>query len=125
MQKELPDDIKVAFEFDQSPYVTRAISSLTTEGILGALLTGLMVLIFLRDWRSALVVILNIPLAILFSIEVTCLVVVVCNYKGQNYFRAHAMLLIVSIENTDRIRPVSDQDRSVDNSTHIYGMYLN
>ncbi len=68
MQKELPDDIQVAFEFDQSPYVTRAISSLTTEGILGAFLTGLMVLIFLRDWRSALVVIVNIPLAILFSI---------------------------------------------------------
>lgn len=68
MQKELPSDIKVSFEFDQSPYVTRAISSLATEGFLGALLTGLMVLLFLRDWRSALVVVLNIPLAILFSI---------------------------------------------------------
>ncbi len=68
MQKELPDDIQVAFEFDQSTYVTRAIASLTAEGMLGACLTGLMVLLFLRDWRSALVVILNIPLAILFSI---------------------------------------------------------
>ena len=68
MQKELPDDIQVAFEFDQSPYVTQAISSLTYEGLLGAFLTGLMVLLFLRDWRSALVVVANIPLAILFSI---------------------------------------------------------
>jgi multidrug efflux pump subunit AcrB len=68
MQKELPDDIQVAFEFDQSPYVTRAIGSLATEGILGAVLTGLMVLLFLRDWRSALVVVLNIPLAILSAI---------------------------------------------------------
>ncbi len=68
MQKELPDDIKVSFEFDQSPYVTRAIASLATEGFLGAMLTGLMVLLFLRDWRSAIVVVLNIPLAILFSI---------------------------------------------------------
>lgn len=68
MQKELPDDIKVSFEFDQSPYVTRAIQSLATEGTLGALLTGLMVLIFLRDWRSATVVVLNIPLAILAAI---------------------------------------------------------
>ncbi len=68
MQKELPDDIQVAFEFDQSPYVTRAIGSLATEGILGAVLTGLMVLLFLRDWRSALVVVLNIPLAILAAI---------------------------------------------------------
>ena len=68
MQKELPDDIQVAFEFDQSPYVTRAIGSLATEGILGAILTGLMVLLFLRDWRSALIVVLNIPLAILSAI---------------------------------------------------------
>ena len=68
MQKELPSDIQVAFEFDQSPYVTRAITSLATEGILGAVLTGLMVLLFLRDWRSALVVVLNIPLAILSAI---------------------------------------------------------
>lgn len=68
MQKELPDDIQVAFEFDQSPYVTGAIGSLAIEGILGAVLTGLMVLLFLRDWRSALVVVLNIPLAILAAI---------------------------------------------------------
>ncbi|HRA90189.1 MAG TPA: efflux RND transporter permease subunit, partial [Planctomycetaceae bacterium] len=68
MQKELPDDIQVAFEFDQSPYVTRAIGSLATEGMLGAILTGLMVLLFLRDWRSSLVVVLNIPLAILSAI---------------------------------------------------------
>jgi multidrug efflux pump subunit AcrB len=68
MQAELPEDIKVAFEFDQSPYVTRAIQSLATEGILGAVLTGLMVLVFLRDWRSALVVVMNIPIAIIASI---------------------------------------------------------
>ena len=68
MQKELPDDIHVSFEFDQSPYVTRAINSLWNEGLLGACLTGLMVLVFLRDWRSALVVVLNIPLAIMSAI---------------------------------------------------------
>lgn len=68
MQSALPDDIQVSFEFDQSPYVTRAINSLLTEGVLGAMLTGLMVLVFLRDWRSALVVVLNIPLAIMASI---------------------------------------------------------
>ena len=35
-----------------------------TEGLIGALLTGLMVLVFLRDWRSVIVVVLNIPLAL-------------------------------------------------------------
>src|SRR5439155_14406278 len=61
----LPPGVKVGYEFDQSPYVTRAIRGLALEGGLGAVLTGLMVLVFLRDWRSALVVVLNIPLSIL------------------------------------------------------------
>ncbi len=64
MQAVLPDDIRVSFEFDQSPTVTNAVRSLATEGALGAVLTGLMVLVFLRDWRSVIVVVLNIPVAI-------------------------------------------------------------
>jgi multidrug efflux pump subunit AcrB len=68
MQAVLPDDIHVSFEFDQTPYVTRAIRALATEGALGAVLTGLMVLVFLRDWRSVLVVVLNIPLALMAAI---------------------------------------------------------
>ncbi|MFI5377721.1 MAG: efflux RND transporter permease subunit [Tepidisphaerales bacterium] len=64
-QSVLPAGVQVSYEFDQSPYVTRAIMGLSEEGLLGAGLTGLMVLLFLRDWRSALVVVLNIPLAIL------------------------------------------------------------
>jgi multidrug efflux pump subunit AcrB len=64
-QRELPPDVKVSYEFDQSPYVTRAITGLALEGALGALLTGVMVLLFLRDWRSALIVVINIPLSLL------------------------------------------------------------
>src|SRR5438477_829240 len=67
-QSVVPADVKVSYEFDQSPYVTRAISGLTMEGALGALLTGLMVLAFLRDWRSALIVVINIPLALLGAV---------------------------------------------------------
>jgi multidrug efflux pump subunit AcrB len=67
-QSVLPDDIKVSYEFDQSPYVTGAIRGLFFEGALGVVLTGLMVLLFLRDWRSSLVVVLNIPLAILAAV---------------------------------------------------------
>lgn len=62
-QSVVPPGVKVSYEFDQSPWVTRAISGLGQEGMLGAVLTGLMVLLFLRDWRSALVVVLNIPLS--------------------------------------------------------------
>jgi multidrug efflux pump subunit AcrB len=68
MQAVLSDDIKVGFEFDQSPFVTRAMWGVVTEAFLGAILTGLMVLLFLRDWRAVIVVVLNIPLALLGAI---------------------------------------------------------
>src|SRR5262249_24120467 len=61
MQKAVDKDIQLRFEFDQSPYVTRAMWGVGTEALLGALLTALMVLLFLRDWRSVVVVVLNIP----------------------------------------------------------------
>ncbi len=67
-QSVLPADVKVSYEFDQSPYVTRAIGGLTLEGALGAVLTGLMILLFLRDWRSAFIVVINIPLSLLSAV---------------------------------------------------------
>jgi multidrug efflux pump subunit AcrB len=67
-QAALPDDVKVSYEFDESPIVYRAIESVGVEGALGAGLTGLMVLLFLRDLRAVIVVVLNIPLALLGSI---------------------------------------------------------
>jgi multidrug efflux pump subunit AcrB len=64
-QKLLPDGIKVSYVFDQSPVVIRSINDLLKEGGLGAILTGIMVLLFLRDWRSAFIVVINIPLSLL------------------------------------------------------------
>ena len=68
MQALIPEDIKVTFELDQSTYVRHSVRGLLTEGLLGALLTGLVVLLFLRDGRSALIVVLTIPLAILTAV---------------------------------------------------------
>src|SRR5262245_40151083 len=67
-QSLIPDDIHVDFDFDQSVYVTNSLRGLAIEALLGALLTGLMVWLFLRDWRSALIVILTIPFALLGAI---------------------------------------------------------
>ena len=64
-QKLLPDGIKVSYAFDQSPVVNRSIKDLLKEGGLGAILTGIMVLLFLRDWRSAFIVVINIPVSLL------------------------------------------------------------
>ncbi len=67
-KKAVPDDVDIRLEFDQSPAVSNAIRGLITEGLLGAALTGLMVLLFLRDWRSALIVVMNIPFALLAAV---------------------------------------------------------
>jgi multidrug efflux pump subunit AcrB len=65
MQAAIPPDIKVTYAFDQSGYVINSLKSLLFEGGIGALLTGLMVLLFLGDRRSALIVVMTIPLALL------------------------------------------------------------
>ena len=52
-QALVPDDIKVSYELDQSRNVSASLQAVLREAALGALLTGLMVLVFLRDWRSA------------------------------------------------------------------------
>jgi multidrug efflux pump subunit AcrB len=67
-KKAVPDDVDVRLEFDQSPFVSNSIRGLVFEGLLGAALTGLMVLVFLRDWRAAFIVILNIPFALLAAV---------------------------------------------------------
>ncbi len=70
----VPPDVKITFEFDESPTVVHAVESVATEGAIGAGLTGLMILLFLGDWRSVLVVVCNIPLALtgsLFGLWVT------------------------------------------------------
>lgn len=68
MQSLLPEDVHISYEFDQSVFVMNSVKSLVSEGILGAILTGIMVLLFLKDWRSSLVVIITIPVSILSAI---------------------------------------------------------
>lgn len=67
-QSLLPPDVKLSYEFDQSGYVINAVKSLLSEGAIGAILTGLMVLLFLGDPRGALIVIMTIPISIISGI---------------------------------------------------------
>ena len=68
MQSQLPEDVKLSYEFDQSTYVINSVKSLLSEGAIGAILTGLMVILFLGDLRGALIVILTIPTSIISSV---------------------------------------------------------
>jgi multidrug efflux pump subunit AcrB len=64
----VPPDVKLSFVFDQSIYVINAVKSLVEEGAIGAILTGLMVLLFLGDRRGALIVIMTIPTCVISSV---------------------------------------------------------
>ncbi|WP_026970019.1 efflux RND transporter permease subunit [Algoriphagus terrigena] len=68
IQEQLPEDVRLDLEFDQSEYVVNSVESLLHEGIIGAILTGLMVLLFLGDPRGALIVILTIPTSVIVSV---------------------------------------------------------
>src|SRR6266542_1444911 len=68
MRNVAPEDVKIDLVFDQSRYVVGALNGLVGEALLGALLTGLMVLVFLRDFRSSLIVVITIPVSILTAV---------------------------------------------------------
>ena len=68
MRAVAPEDVKIDLVFDQSGYVVNAIRGLITEGLLGAVLTGLTVILFLRDWRSSFIVMTTIPFALLSAV---------------------------------------------------------
>jgi multidrug efflux pump subunit AcrB len=67
-QAQLPADVKLSYEFDQSVYVINAVKNLLEEGAIGAILTGLMVLLFLGDVRGATIVIITIPVCVISGI---------------------------------------------------------
>jgi multidrug efflux pump subunit AcrB len=64
----LPPDIKVTPLFDQSVFVKAAVEGVVVEALIAAALTAAMVLLFLGNWRSTLIIALTIPLSILASI---------------------------------------------------------
>ncbi|HEY9714275.1 MAG TPA: efflux RND transporter permease subunit, partial [Chroococcales cyanobacterium] len=65
MRAMLPENVDINYRFDQSKHVTESIKGLLMEGALGAILPGLMILLFLQDIRSTLIVITTIPCVLL------------------------------------------------------------
>src|SRR5882672_10456382 len=68
--KTLPSGLNLTAVGDQSVFVTSAVSSVVREAVIAAALTGLMILLFLGNWRSTLIISISIPLAILASLTV-------------------------------------------------------
>ena len=64
----LPPDLKITPLFDQSLFVKAAIDGVMREGLIAAALTAAMILLFLGNWRSTLIIAISIPLSVLCAI---------------------------------------------------------
>jgi CzcA family heavy metal efflux pump len=64
----LPEELKMNLLFDQSLFVRAAIKGVIREGLTAACLTAAMILLFLGNWRSTLIIAISIPLSILVSV---------------------------------------------------------
>lgn len=102
----LPADIKVTPLFDQSVFVKAAVTSVVIEAFIAAGLTALMVLLFLGNWRSTLIIALTIPLSILASILVLFMLGETLNLMTLGGLALSVGILvdqaIVTIENIER-----------------------
>jgi len=65
LKKNLPSGIEFSLVFDQSRIIKKATGSVTQSGIIGGLLAGLLIFLFLRNWRPTLAIITAIPLSLL------------------------------------------------------------
>jgi multidrug efflux pump subunit AcrB len=70
IRSTLPAALNLKLLFDQSIFVRAAINGVLKEATIAALLTGLMILLFLGSWRSTIIVCISIPLSILTSLAV-------------------------------------------------------
>jgi len=70
IKSTLPRTLDLTQLFDQSIFVRASINGVLKEAVIAAFLTALMILLFLGNWRSTLVVVTSIPLSILCSIIV-------------------------------------------------------
>lgn len=73
IQATLPTSLEIKPLFDQSLFVRGSVSGVVREATIAAILTGLMILLFLGSWRSTLIVCISIPLSILTSLIVLSL----------------------------------------------------
>ena len=68
IQATVPQGVSLKFVGDQSDFVKESVTAVVREGLIAAVLTGLMILIFLGSWRSTLIITVSIPLAVLSSL---------------------------------------------------------
>jgi len=106
IQATLPPELEIKPLFDQSVFVRAAIADVLREGVIASALTGMMILLFLGSWRSTVVIVVSIPLAILCSIITFSLLGQTLNVMTLGGLALAVGILVddatVEIENTNR-----------------------
>src|SRR5258705_13480227 len=114
IQAGLPKSLQVSFLFDQSVFVRASIMGVLREGAIAACLTALMILVFLRSWRSTLIVATSIPLSILASIGMLHLL-----NQTLNMMTLGGMALAVGILVDDATVEIENNHRHMDLGTPL------
>ncbi|HLJ00953.1 MAG TPA: efflux RND transporter permease subunit, partial [Bradyrhizobium sp.] len=73
VQESLPSTLNLRAVGDQSVFVKAAVFGVIREAVLAAVLVGVMILLFLGSWRSTVIILTEIPLAVLFSLTALAL----------------------------------------------------
>jgi hydrophobe/amphiphile efflux-1 (HAE1) family protein len=106
LKQTLPPALNISMLFDQSIFVTAAIEGVVRETVIAACLTAVMILVFLGDWKSTLIIAISIPLAILSSIAVLTALGETINIMTLGGLALAVGILVddatVTIENIDR-----------------------
>jgi CzcA family heavy metal efflux pump len=106
LKQTLPPELDITTLSDQSIFVTGAIEGVVRETVIAACLTAIMILLFLGDWKSTLIIAISIPLAILSSIAVLSALGQTLNIMTLGGLALAVGILVddatVTIENIDR-----------------------
>src|SRR6201998_4724603 len=106
LKQTLPPALNISMLSDQSVFVTGAIDGVVREAVIAACLTAIMILLFLGDWKSTLIIAISIPLAILTSIAVLSALGETLNIMTLGGLALAVGILVddatVTIENIDR-----------------------
>jgi multidrug efflux pump subunit AcrB len=70
IERLMPPGVKIKAIFDQSVFVKASLNSVLMGGLIAAVLTGMMILLFLGNWRLTLIILATIPIAIITAILV-------------------------------------------------------
>ncbi|HVB55369.1 MAG TPA: efflux RND transporter permease subunit [Candidatus Acidoferrales bacterium] len=109
-----PDKINVHLLADQSIFVRASVDDVIREGAIAAILTGLMILVFLGSWRSTLIIAISIPLSVLCSI-------IVLSALGEsiNIMTLGGLALAVGILVDDSTVTIENIHRNIDEGKEI------